>query len=92
MLETLLKTNKHHLLRQIINKFSQNRKIVDIQRNFLKRLLLSKAGMVVLAFRKIQTLPPRNDPELYKKANKFEKGLSMFAEQVVRKSFYAFKT
>jgi hypothetical protein len=55
----------------------QNRKITDIQRNFLKRLLMSKAGMVVIAFRKIQTLPERRDNEAYAKANKFEKGLEL---------------
>jgi hypothetical protein len=75
-----------------INKFRTNRKITDIQRNFLKRLLMSKAGMVVIAFRKIQTLPDRVDSEAYAKANKFEKGLSSFVDRTLKKSFEAFKT
>ena len=47
--------------RSVINKFRQNRKTVDIQRNFLKRLLASKAGMVISAFRRIQTLPEKKN-------------------------------
>jgi hypothetical protein len=76
MLENLLHHGKNAQIRDAINKFRTNRKITDIQRNFLKRLLMSKAGMVVIAFRKIQTLPERRDNEAYAKANKFEKGLS----------------
>ena len=56
MLENLLHHGKNAQIRDAINKFRTNRKITDIQRNFLKRLLMSKAGMVVIAFRKIQTL------------------------------------
>ena len=61
MLENLLHHGKNAQIRDAINKFKTNRKITDIQRNFLKRLLMSKAGMVVIAFRKIQTLPERID-------------------------------
>ena len=58
------------------NFLMQGKWETEIQRNFLKRLLMSKAGMVVIAFRKIQTLPERKDAEAYQRANKFEKGLS----------------
>ena len=57
MLENLLKNGRIAKIREVIEKFKLNRKITDIQRNFLKRLLLSKAGLVVIAFKKIQTLP-----------------------------------
>ena len=50
-------------IREAIQKFRLNRKIVDIQRNFLKRLLMSKAGLALIAFRKIVTLPERPDRE-----------------------------
>ena len=53
---------------------------------------MSKAGMVVIAFRKIQTLPEKRDTEAYLKANKFEKGLSSFVDRTLRKSYEAFKT
>ena len=53
---------------------------------------MSKAGMVVIAFRKIQTLPEKRDNEAYLKANKFEKGLSTFVDRTLKKSFEAFKT
>ena len=92
MLENLLHNGRNAQIRDVINKFRTNRKIIDIQRNFLKRLLMSKAGMVVIAFRKIQTLPERPDNEKFMKANKFEKGLSTFVDRTLRKSWNAFKT
>ena len=57
MLANLLKGNKQQQIRDIIHKFKINQKIVNVQRNFLKRLLQSKAGMVLLAFREIKGLP-----------------------------------
>ena len=92
VLENLLHNGKNAQVREAINKFRMNRKITEIQRNFLKRLLMSKAGMVVIAFRKIQTLPERKDAEAYQRANKFEKGLSQFVDRTLKRSFYAFKT
>ena len=71
VLDNLLNHGKNNQLRDAINKFKLNRRITDIQRNFLKRLLMSKAGMVVIAFRKIQTLPERRDDAAFAKANKF---------------------
>ena len=44
-------------IREVINKFKHIRKITDIQRNFLKRLLMSKAGMVLIAFKNWKNLP-----------------------------------
>ena len=92
VLENLLNNGKNAQIREAINKFRQNRKITDIQRNFLKRLLMSKAGMVVIAFRKIQTLPEKRDMEAYLRANKFERGLSTFVSRVLKRSFDAYKT
>ena len=92
MLEALVHGGLTNQLRNAINKFRQNRKTVDIQRNFLKRLLVSKAGMVVLAFRKIRSLPERKDMEAYGRASKFERGLSAFVERITRQSFGSFKT
>ena len=53
----LLNNGTKNQIRQAIHKFRQNRKITEIQRNFLKRLLMSKAGLVVIGFRKWQSLP-----------------------------------
>ena len=92
MLEGLLKNGRIAKIREVIEKFKQNRKITDIQRNFLKRLLMSKAGLVVVAFKKMQSLPLRIDDERYRRANKFEKGLSDFVNRTMRKPFSAFKT
>ena len=91
MLEGLLKNGRIAKIRDVIEKFKQNRKITDIQRNFLKRLLMSKAGLVVIAFKKMQSLPERKDGELYGKANKFEKGLSTFVDRTMRRTWAAFK-
>ena len=57
LLENLLHYNKIQQLRNIIAKFKANRQINNIQRSFLRRLLQSKAGMVVLAFKEIKSLP-----------------------------------
>ena len=65
-------------IRKVIAQFRQNRKTVEIQRSFLKRLLNSKTGMIVSAFRKIQTLPEKRNAETYGRASKFERGLSSF--------------
>ena len=91
MLEGLLKNGRIARVREVIEKFKQNRKITDIQRNFLKRLLMSKAGLVVVAFRKMQALPERKDGELYAKANKFEKGLNNFVTRTMKRSWAAFR-
>jgi hypothetical protein len=56
----------------------------------LKRLLLSKAGLVVVAFRKMQTLPQK--PVNGTAANKFEKGLSTFIDRTLRKTFSGLKS
>ena len=57
MLESLAHQGLKGQLRNAINAFRQNRKFVDIQRNFLKRLLVSKAGMVAIGFRRLSLLP-----------------------------------
>lgn len=92
MLTNLLNEYNNKGIRNVINKFKLNRRITDIQRNFLKRLLLSKAGMVVIAFRKIQTLPEKRDDAAFAKANRFEKGLSSFVDRTLRQSFNSFRT
>ena len=59
VLTNILYQGKEGKIREAINKFRQNRKIVDIQRNFLKRLMMSKAGMVVIGFKTWKALPVR---------------------------------
>eukprot|EP00919_Chromeraceae_sp_WS-2016_P021992 GHVR01052313.1.p2 GENE.GHVR01052313.1~~GHVR01052313.1.p2 ORF type:complete len:154 (+),score=11.05 GHVR01052313.1:51-464(+) len=57
VLANFLQNGRTAQIREAINKFRLNRRIIEIQRNFLKRLLMSKAGLVVIGFRKIQSLP-----------------------------------
>ena len=59
LLNNLLNNGNTNKIRDAINKFKQNRKINEIQRNFLKRLLMSKAGLVMIAFKKFVSLPNR---------------------------------
>ena len=91
VLDQMLHSSRQMNIREIINKFRLNRKVTEIQRNFLKRLLMSKAGLVVIAFRKIQTLPERKDNSAFLKASRFEKGLATFAERTLRRAIGAFK-
>ena len=65
-----------------------NRKITDIQRNFLKRLLMSKAGLVVLAFKKMQNLPDRKN---HGPAIEFEKRLTSFIDRTLRSTWKGFR-
>ena len=92
VLGSLLHQSKRELIREAINKFRINRKIVDIQRNFLKRLLLSKAGLVVIAFKKIQGLPERKkNVGIYDQFLKFERGLQDFYTSTMKRSYIAVK-
>ena len=50
----LINNGNQTKIRDAIQKFRENRKITDIQRNFLKRLMMSKVGLVVLGFKKWQ--------------------------------------
>ena len=72
VLNNLLHHSKREKVAEVIRKFRENRKIIDIQRTFLKKLLLSKAGMVVVACKKIISLPERKkDPKGYDNFLKF---------------------
>ncbi|MBL2498031.1 hypothetical protein ELJ53_29785, partial [Klebsiella pneumoniae] len=92
VLDQLLHSSKQLQVREIMQKFIWNRRVTEIQRNFLKRLLMSKAGLVVIAFRKIQTLPERKDNTAFLKASKFEKGLATFAERTLKRALGAFRS
>ena len=92
VLNSLLHNSKHTMIRDAINKFRLNRKIVDIQRHFLKRLLMSKAGMVVIAFKKIQGLPEKKkNPKQYDTFLKFERGLHDFFTSTIKRSYKPIK-
>ena len=91
VLNNLLNNGKTAQIRDAINKFRLNRRIIEIQRNFLKRLLMSKAGLVVIGFKKWQGLPERKDNAAFLKATRFEKGLTAFVDRTLKRSFGAFK-
>ena len=74
----LINNGTQSKIREALNKFKHNRKITDIQRNFLKRLLMSKAGMVLIAFKNWKGLPEKTDKRLSEKGTKFEAGLKKY--------------
>ena len=53
---------------------------------------MSKAGRVIVAFKKIQSLPIPKDKAAFERANRFEKGLSSFVDRTLKRSFNSFKT
>ena len=92
VLNSIVHQNKREMIREAINKFRINRKIVDIQRHFLKRLLLSKAGLVMIAFKKIESLPERKkNVGIYDQFLKFERGLQDFYTSTAKRSYIAIK-
>ena len=52
---------------------------------------MSKAGLVVVGFKKWQGLPEKKNNEAFIKASKFEKGLANVVDRALKKSFGAFK-
>ena len=92
VLNNLLHNSKRDKIAEVIRRFRTNRKIVDIQRNFLKKLLLSKAGLVVVAFKKIQSLPERKkDAKGYDNFMRFEKGLQEFWSNTMKRAYVPIK-
>ena len=72
-------------------KLQEHKRVKEIQKRFLAKLLMSKAGRVAEAFRIIKNLPGLVDMERRRRASKFEKGLSSFLERTIRRSYNAYK-
>ena len=89
LLESLLSNDKVNRLREIVNKFRLNQRVNEIQRNFLKRLMMSRAGLVAVAFKTIQTLPRNLD---IVRPNQFQQGLEKLVQNVLKKTFAAFRS
>ena len=53
---------------------------------------MSKAGLVVIGFRKWESLPERVNKERNEKANKFEAGLKRFVDRTLKRATEAFKS
>ena len=52
---------------------------------------MSKAGKVLIAFKKIISLPHRFNKDKNDKANRFSAGLNRYVERTLIRSFNAFK-
>ena len=90
LLEDLLNNDKINRLREIVNKFRLNQRVNEIQRNFLRKLMQSRAGLVAVAFKTIQTLPPLPVDNI--KPNQFQQGLEKLVNNVLKKTFAAFRS
>ena len=53
---------------------------------------MSKAGLVVIGFRKWESLPERVNKERNEKANKFEAGLKRFVDRTLKRATESFKS
>jgi len=84
-----LNNDKSSRLKNIIDKFRHNSRIIDIQRRFLTRLLNSRIGKVYKAYQLIKTLPDNKDlsPGVY-----FYNKLLTFTLRNVREIFNKFKS
>ena len=91
LLTGLLTNGLQGRIREAIHSFRQNRRIIDIQRNFLKRLLMSKAGLVLIGFKKFMALPSLRDKTISTKASRFESGLMKFVNKTLRRTIDSFK-
>ncbi len=52
---------------------------------------MSKAGLVLIAFKKFVALPQKFNKDKNDKANRFSAGLSRYVERTLIRSFSAFK-
>jgi hypothetical protein len=68
-----------------------NKIIREIIKKFLHRLLQSKAGRAIVAFKRIQGLPQRFKTILTINPVKFEKGLDKFIRNRFKYAFDQFK-
>ena len=90
LLEDLLNNDKINRLREIVNKFRLNQKVNEIQRNFLRKLMGSRAGLVAVAFKTIQTLPALPIDSI--KPNQFQQGLEKLVNNFLKKTFAPFRS
>jgi hypothetical protein len=73
------------------SELNQEERIKQIQKNFLNRMMMTKVGRVLEAFRKMKDLPERKDNTAFLKASKFEKGLASFATRTLKRAIGAFR-
>jgi hypothetical protein len=76
-----------------VNRREKNRskRMEEIQRSFLAKLMKSKAGLVMMAWKNWKSLPVRINRERNQKANKFEAGLRRFVDRTLNKAMGSFK-
>lgn len=93
VLNGLLRNSRVGRIREVVNKFRLNWKVKNIQRQFLRRLLSTKAELVQIAFIKFRGLPNRIEKVCNKGAHMF-KYMNVFErilQRTVRRVFEAFR-
>lgn len=78
-------------IKKAVHQFYLNWKITQLQTNFIKKLLMTKGGRVVEAFRIWKELPEPNQLEKVRKAQKFFFMLRAFANNNLLKLFKPLK-
>ena len=91
ILEIMMSHARASRLQEVIRKFKLNRDTILIQRNFLKKLLSTKTGLIEIAFQRIQALPHRRQKSDPSSANSFEKGLDKWIRDKLKYVFDQFK-
>jgi chloramphenicol O-acetyltransferase len=86
-----LTTGKTAQVREAINKFRLNRRITEIQRNFLKRLLMSKLVSLSLPSEMFKLYLKEKTTAAFLKLLNSRKDFPTFVERTLKRSFGAFK-
>jgi hypothetical protein len=88
LLNNLLNNDRVTRIKDIVDKFRLNARITEIQRRFLSRMLNTKAGRILTAFKAIKELPESRDLSA---GVQFHNKLLEYALKPVRESFNKFK-
>ncbi len=72
-------------------EYEQEIKIKEIRTRFLNRLLMTKTGGILEAFKKWKSIPNRKNMEKYNKLTRFERGLNEYFASTMKRSYVALK-
>jgi len=72
--------------------FDHQAKIREVQRHILNKILSTKTGKILDAFKKWKGIPEKKNMKKYMKATQFERGLSDFFTSTMKRSYVAIKT
>ena len=83
-LNAFAKSSQFGRLKDVNDSFLRYSQACELQKKFLTKLLSSKSGRAVIAFSQWKSLPIPSDELKRKLANRFERGLSNFANKMLK--------